>query len=565
MADIIGKVTATESKPTTCTTVRFWVDGNIFIRPFDIVRIQHRSKQAGPSHSYAMVTDLSYITDSAGHLANFVSSDFGDVNARPLNERLGTTLAEATILGNSEDIELPLRDGASVEWAEKEEIVRALGLEGLKRPIPAGYMRTSNDQTVCVSFDWQYLIGPESAHFNISGISGLAAKTSYTMFLLAAIQQVARKGGDNVALIVFNVKGADLLAIDETNPELTEQDRQEWRELGLAAELLADVRFLYPYSARTPTRTLSAVPSDVIERQLDQNKAFRYYYDVHTFLGGESGDEEDTGSEKLSLLFSDVEDPSQTQQSIYQEVSRFGVKTWSDFYRRIEERTRKGTSEKGANISVLSWRKFNRLIKTRVRNQDLFTEPSTMHDRQQVLLQDQLKQLRAGQVLVVDIARLDTYLQCLVVGDVTRTLLDAKQGFVEEISSEELGRVVVFVDELNKFAMKTQGGGGDGMLTRWLLDITERGRSLGIVLFGAEQFRSGVHDRVLGNCATGAHGRTNPVELHRAADYRHLLSDSQRANLTRLRQGEMLLQHPLFRTPMVKVQFPKPAYRQLKD
>ena len=35
-----------------------------------------------------------------------------------------------------------------------------------------------------VNMDSKYLIGPEGAHLNISGISGLAAKTSYAMFLL---------------------------------------------------------------------------------------------------------------------------------------------------------------------------------------------------------------------------------------------------------------------------------------------------------------------------------------------------------------------------------------------
>lgn len=36
----IGKVTATESKPTTCTSVYFWLSPDVIIRPFDIVRIE---------------------------------------------------------------------------------------------------------------------------------------------------------------------------------------------------------------------------------------------------------------------------------------------------------------------------------------------------------------------------------------------------------------------------------------------------------------------------------------------------------------------------------------------
>lgn len=36
-----------------------------------------------------------------------------------------------------------------------------------------------------------FLIGPEGAHLNVSGISGLASKTSYAMFLLNALRQAS--------------------------------------------------------------------------------------------------------------------------------------------------------------------------------------------------------------------------------------------------------------------------------------------------------------------------------------------------------------------------------------
>ena len=119
----------------------------------------------------------------------------------------------------------------------------------------------------------------------------------------------------------------------------------------------------------------------------------------------------------------------------------------------------------------------------------------------------------------MDIAPLPDYLQCLVFGDVIRTVFDAKLELYETIKREDLGRVIIFADELNKYAPATSGG-RDRTLSRWLLEITERGRSLGVVLLGAEQFRSGVHSRVLGNCGTDIYGRTNPIEVLKAADYK---------------------------------------------
>ena len=72
-------------------------------------------------------------------------------------------------------------------------------------------------------------LGPEGAHLNISGISGLAAKTSYCMFLLKAIQESYMKKDptdDSVAFVLFNVKGCDLLALDQEN-DFSEESNPE--------------------------------------------------------------------------------------------------------------------------------------------------------------------------------------------------------------------------------------------------------------------------------------------------------------------------------------------------
>ncbi len=555
----IGKVTATEKKPTTCTSVNFWLSPGVIIRPFDIVRIEHICGNGSEnSFSYAIVRELSYITDSAGHLANFVSSDFGDINARPINKRLGTTIAEADVLGNSQNIEMPIHDGARVEWAKPEEIRTALGVEKLKEPIPAGYIQTSNNEEIRIDFEARYLAGPEAAHMNISGISGLASKTSYAMFLLSALQQRMK---DEVSIVLFNVKGPDLLALDQTNNDLKNVQKDEWTKCGLEPKPLENATYLYPYAKRSDRYfTSSHAPKDVLADQIDQQRAFNYYYDVDTFKGGEEGNESDVGRDKMSLLFSDIDDPQSTMESCIQELGEIQAETWEKLREEIQAKTEKGQPGR-KEISVQSWRKFSRLIRTRT-NHDIFSSLYLGEDRRQKLIVDAIKQLRPGNILVVDIAPLPDYLQCLVFGDVIRTVFDAKLDLYEGIKREELGRVVIFADELNKYAPASSGG-RDRTLTRWLLEVTERGRSLGVVLFGAEQFRSGVHARILGNCSTDIYGRTNPVELSKAADYR-LFSQSNKATITRLNQGQMLLQHSVFNTSLIKVRFPFPAYRQLQ-
>jgi hypothetical protein len=544
-SNAIGKVTATEGKPTTCATLRFWLHREQVVRPFDVVRVEHMSRSPGrPSHTYAIIQDLLYITDSAGHLANYVSSDFGSLDVEPYNARLGTTIAEAEVLYNDQEIEMPVRAGATVEWADVEGVKEALGIRALKQPIPAGYMRMSNGQEVPIEFEAEYLLGPEGAHLNVAGISGLATKTSYVMFLLRSIQQSLP---DEVSMVIFNVKGRDLLSIDEENPNLTDAGRADWRTCGLEPQPFVNVTYLYPY-ARKPSvgHTSSHADMATLSRQIASKKAFNYIYDV------------ETGRRNLAFLFSDIDDPNSTMDSIVHQLPEFEASDWSAFRTHIQTLAQKGGAKPG-DISVLSWRRFSRLLQSRT-DHDLFTERSQVEQdaKRQVAVADAVRNLRPGSVLVVDIESLPDYLQCLVVGDVVRTLYGIKLGD-DDVDPGSLGTVIVFADELNKYAPKSSEG-SRRTLTQNLLEITERGRSLRVILFGAEQFRSGVHDRVLGNCSTNVFGRTSPSEIAKSQDYRYF-PEAYRSGVARLPKGTLLLQHAAFKSHLVKVHFPLPAYR----
>ena len=88
-----------------------------------------------------------------------------------------------------------------------------------------------------------------------------------------------------------------------------------------------------------------------------------------------------------------------------------------------------------------------------------------------------------------------------------------------------------------------------------LLDISERGRYLGLVLFGAEQFRSQVHRRVVGNAATKVFGRMDADEL--ATPGYQVLSPATKIKLATLPVGELMVRHPHFTQPIF-VRFPRP-------
>lgn len=69
-------------------------------------------------------------------------------------------------------------------------------------------------------------------------------------------------------------------------------------------------------------------------------------------------------------------------------------------------------------------------------------------------------------------------------------------------------KVIIFVDELNKYAPARRGESESSIL-EYVLDIAARGRSLGVVLISAEQFMSEVHGQVVGNCGTKVIGRSD--------------------------------------------------------
>jgi uncharacterized protein len=174
---VIGKVVATEKNPTTIDDFYFWTDKKRQLKPFDVIVVKHIEK----SETYGVIEEISHITDAPSYLAGFISSDFGDVEHHPLTERIGMNYVKCRVVGNTKNIYTPVLDSSDVLLADEDQIKEALGLADVKNPLPAGYIQMyegENKKTIPVHFNSHFLIGPEGAHLNISGISGLASKTS---------------------------------------------------------------------------------------------------------------------------------------------------------------------------------------------------------------------------------------------------------------------------------------------------------------------------------------------------------------------------------------------------
>ena len=557
----IGRGSATEYSPNSAEQFQFWIKPGELVNPFDIVAAEHYDDRitSETSYTYGLVTNIKHITDAASHLSNYISNDFGEMLGEdPQTPRQGTNVCDVSVLSNSHDIYMPVRSDAFVYFANEEDIHIALGIDGIprERRIPAGLIEMSDGTKTIAYLDRNFVLGPEAGHVNISGISGLATKTSYAMFLIQSLLQQSDR--EDIATILLNVKYDDLLRIhqprkpdsEKDNKEI-EEDREKWERLGLQYEPwpVDRVHYLLPWGNNTQ---ITGKPNSFTETPPPHEV---YAYDLSN-----------TAS-KLDLLFSQFPDTYDTLSSIIGEIQTgmgtkervwSKVQTWDDLLTK-PPLVQQGIAQKFRNIHPSSVGRFIRLLRRVVKTRQSGIFVPRLSQRM-TTLERSIGNIRGGHTYVVDIANLTSEEQTLVFGDVLRTVYELYSGETPLFDEFEppRGGVIIFVDELNKYA-PAKGQAQKSPILEQVLDIAERGRSFGMILFSAQQFLSAVHDRVTGNSATKILGRSDSAEIN-TGNYRFLESDVKQ-HLTRLDKGELILSHPIYRQP-VKITFPRPPYQQ---
>jgi uncharacterized protein len=576
--DVIGRASATERQANSAERFSFWLRPGEQVNPFDIVEAGH----LGDSRTFGLVTNIHHSTDAPSHLTNYIANDFGELTGDPNTPRQGANVCDVSVMSNDDEIYMPVQTESLVRFADEEGIHAGLGIEGMKakeeelgRPIrvPAGLIQMSNGTAAVAHLDLDYVVGPEAAHVNVSGISGLATKTSYVMFLVQSLLQVlaggahAKGAAKDVAVILLNVKQNDLLAIHDEPVRYPDDDLDMWKQMDISARSFADVEYLLP-------------AGEITTRSIDTPNSFEPHpplgrFKIYSYPLRETYD-------RLRNLFADVPDEYGTMEAVIGEIERGmeqaargrgawqEVETWKELLYSPKSPLRQWIDGEQSAPGALSQRSLGRFARylnrlVRDRNSGLLVDKA---EPRWTTVREEIREIQGGKTYVVDIARLPDHEQALVFGDVVRTVYDVMAsgrdegldmaGLEEDGEEPPPRKVILFVDELNKFA-PSHGAASDSPLLGDLIEIAERGRSLGVVLLSAQQFASAVHPRVVGNSATRVFGRTAPTELNQAAV--RGLSDDVRGHLLRLSKGELLMTHPLYRQP-VKIRFPRPAYRQ---
>lgn len=538
----LGRVVATELKPSTPHQFHFWTAIDAQLGIGTIVRVEAEGRIV-----FGVVVEGFAYADLARPLDAVIGAD-GDpaaAGAEPMLRAEIRLWTAAVLRQIPEEPVQPVPFGAVMPVSDGDVRI-ALRMDAYvgtatATGIPVG-VYAAGGLSAPVWLDADFLLGPEAAHLNISGVSGLATKTSAITFLLSSIFQSfpARKG--TVAAVCFNVKGPDLCFLDQP-ADIGAEDRVLWERLGLVPEPFRDVTIFAPFKADgVNLNTLRTHPAlrDRVEPLVWGLREVLDYAEV--LLNREDVDA------KADAFIDFLADQVVGRQFEAPELhgSPFLVESFADldrFFRAIFQLLEQnGRGEVWRTHHIATIRKIrNRLGNIAVRSKGLVTDDGVPNDLPWGRFRDR-------SVTVVDVAGVDPLAQDLVFARIISRLR-------EHLERRDLGvdHVIVFVDELNKYAPTD---GPDTYVRRMLLDLSERGRYLGLVLFSAQQFRSQVQRRVTGNAGTTMLGRMDSDEL--AMPGYATLSPAVKAKLAALPKGELMVRHPHFTQP-VFVRFPRPA------
>jgi DNA helicase HerA-like ATPase len=512
------------------------LDDDAYLQLDDVVVTVRTVPGRGPVATSGVVTEVRARHEGASYGSDVFLIADGVLPAKVQE------IAEVTTTRVDPEVYVPPRPGEHARRATGEERARALYFDQMERKVAVGLGRDGDP----IYVNLEFLDGTRGGHVSISGISGVATKTSFALFLLYSLfTGGALTNALNAKALVFSVKGEDLLFLDHANRRLDEDLRADYATLGLAAAPFASVGFFAP-----------PVPGDPTGRPYVTGRTSgvsAFWWTLAEFCAGEL----------LPYVFADAEDErNQYTMVIHQVAARLRreavptgdggavaiegriLRTYEDLIGFVGERL---TDEDGrrewagpvtgtgtVNAFLRRLRSSERPLRTLVRG-DLPTA-----GRRSVSTDGQ-------QVTVVDLHNLPERAQRFVVG----VVLAAETARKEAAGPGSL--LFTMLDELNKYAPRE----GGSPIKEVLLDIAERGRSLGIILIGAQQTASEVERRIVSNSSIKVVGRLDPAEAGRP-EY-GFLPPSQRARAVLAKPGTMFVSQPEIPVPLA-VEFPFPAW-----
>ena len=558
----VGRVLGSEH--TRTAEFRVVLEEDQFLQLDDLVVVRTLVPKAGEVRTYGVVTEAEAIYEGAQYESD--THRIAELGIMPAQK---VRTARVAVTRVDPEVWVSADPGETVDRATGEERSRALYADQMERPLAVGLGRDG----LPVHIDLDFFDGRKGGHMSIAGISGVATKTSFALFflrVLTASPSIVGEAAANLRVLVFNVKGEDLLWLDKPNRLFAQAEgaAEGWAAIGVEPAPFPSVRFWAP-----PRRGGGDLIPDTGGR-LEGIDVFAWTPREFVDLG------------LLEFCFTDANDAKNQlpfiRERVQQQLQRFaadvegmpGAIALRDPRDEPDGRWRRPipAGQAGRIITDLS---------SLVEALEEFLDPDEGEPDQAWTGRVQLSTVsaflrrmhaaasrvghlvRAGQsrridraaanVTVVAIQSLHEQAQRFVVGALLKETFQQK-----EATGHRLPLSVIVLDELNKYAPRE----GTSPLKDMLIDIAQRGRSLGVLLVGAQQTASRVASEVLENASIRVAGRLDAAEAERA-EYGWMLP-STRARARLLKPGTMVISQPAVPVPLV-ITFPFPPWATRKE
>jgi hypothetical protein len=553
----IGRVLVTQNEPAKPYEFWCWLkdDPSLQVEVGTVLVAEGNNGEK----ALALVEDIKSTSAVSDHLLEFYGSGYGNPDITPPTQPALIRLAKLRVLYREPPSASPPTGRWQVRFAQPKDV------ELLAQRIPeqyrilVGFLPGGTDQSnpanwLPVFAHAQFLLGPEAAHVNITGATGLATKSSYALFLSYAILAWAQRAEEKVAVVLFNVKRRDFLGLHQLPQDWDEANQwcQQWAqsvgEPGLAESVLARWERakqlgVDPITFRFPVKYFT-YQGDPDASFMEAPQIYRYGFDDLQI-----GDFE-------AALFTTAYKPTDPQVILLTAYLDAKLGQGTSFQTMLDDLHRDNLTRRGNAVSVRGvpgdWMpEVPPALRRRV--EGFLSRASHVVERRNPTGQPfRFDALEANGLHVVQLYRLSEEEKRLVVNAVIREI---SQGLEQQQSqpNRNIDRVVVIADELNKYAPK----GDMSPMKEQIIDIVARGRDLQLTLIGAQQFASEVDEEVYGNSETKVVGYSDISEVNKEI-YKYL--GALREQVPNLKKGQLILKHPIYPSPLI-IWFPTPLHK----
>jgi uncharacterized protein len=555
----VGRVLGTQH--STTSAFRVVLNDEDYLQLDDLVVVRTEVPKQGEVRTYGVVTEAEAVYEGAQF-----ESDTHRIAEEGILPAAKVRSAQIAVTRVDPEIWVSPDPGEVVERATGDQRRKALYVDEMDRPLPVGMGRDGEP----VFVDLDFFDGRKGGHMSISGISGVATKTSFALFflrLLTGRPDIVGEGAANLRILVFNVKGEDLLWLDKRNRFFDDAAAARWLRLGVEPGPYPSVAFWAPPRASTAdvvvpdtggrqqgVSAFAWTPREFIDEGL-----LRFLFTDSDGVRNQIPFIEERVRAQLRRFAVDVagmpgavvvRDPGEGHRPGDTVVPNRGERVITDLRTLVDQISEFVDPEDGEPDQKWTGRVQVGTVSAFVRRLH-----AAVHRVGHLVRSGESRRIdrAAAQVTVVGIQSLHDLGQRFVVG-----ALLAETFAEKEQTGQRLPLSVIVLDELNKYAPRE----GTSALKDMLIDIAQRGRSLGVLLVGAQQTASRVAPEVMENAAIRVAGRLDAAEAERA-EYGWMLP-STRARARLLKPGTMVLSQPAIPVPLV-LEFPFPPWATRKE